>query len=71
MPGFDGSLTMTGGKLIATGGAKDGTGDDGLGISAFSTIDLTGVTMYEGDAANPATPAADQSTCTKRYVIVR
>lgn len=71
MPGFDGILTMTGGKLIATGGAKDGIGDDGLGISAFSTIDLTGVTMYEGDAANPATPAANQSACTKRYVIVR
>lgn len=71
MPGFDGTLTMTGGKLIATGGAKDGIGDDGLGISAGSIIDLTGVTMYEGDAANPATPAADQSACTKRYVIVR
>lgn len=71
MAGVDGTLTMTGGKLIATGGAKDGTGADGLGISGGSTINLTGVTMYEGDAANPATPAADQSACTKRYAIIR
>ena len=71
MSGYDGTLTMIGGKLIATGGAKDGAGDDGLGISYGSTIDLTGVTMYEGDAANPETPAADQAACTKRYVIIR
>lgn len=69
--GFDGGLTITGGRLIATGGAGDGTGADGLGISDGSTIALTGVTMYEGDAANPATPAANQSACTKRYVIIQ
>ena len=69
--GYDGSLTMTGGKLIATGGAGDGTGAAGHGISAFSNINLTGVTLYEGDATNPATPAADQSACTKRYVIIK
>lgn len=71
MAGIDGSLTVTGGIVKATGGAKDGTGDDGLGISEGSTIALTGVTMYEGDAANPATPAASQSACTKRYVKIQ
>ena len=69
--GIDGSLTVTGGTVTATGGAKDGTGDDGLGISGGSTIALTGVTMYENDAANPATLAADQTACTKRYVIIQ
>ena len=70
MAGIDGSLTVTGGIVTATGGAKDGSGADGLGISA-STIALTGVTMYEGDAANPATPAEIQDACTKRYVIIQ
>ena len=69
--GFDGTLNMTGGKLIATGGAKAGDGSDGLGISDGSTIALSGVTMYEGDAANPATEAASQTACTKRYVIIK
>ena len=69
--GFDGGLTITGGRLIATGGAGDGTGADGLGISVGSTIALTGVTMYEGDTANPATPAASQTACTKRYVKIQ
>lgn len=69
--GYDGALTMTGGKFIATGGAGDGTGADGPGISDVSTIALTGVTMYEGDAANPATPAASQSACTRRYVKIQ
>ena len=68
--GYEGALTMTGGKFIATGGAGDGTGSDGLGISSTSTIALTGVTMYEDDSANPATPSASQSACTKRYVII-
>lgn len=68
--GFDGGLTMTGGKFVATGGAKDGMGADGLGISDGSPIALTGVTMYEGDTANPATPAESQAACTKRYVII-
>lgn len=69
--GFDGSLTVTGGTFVATGGAKAGSGTDGLGISDGSTIALSGVTMYEGDAANPATPAASQSACTKRYAIIK
>ena len=68
--GYDGTLNVTGGKFIATGGANGG-GTDGLGISDGSTIALTGVTMYEGDAANPATPAASQSACTKRYVKIQ
>lgn len=71
MAGIDGSLTVTGGTVTATGGAKDGTGSDGLGISGGSTIALTDVTMYEGDAANPDVEAADQSACTKRYVIIK
>ena len=70
MAGIDGSLTVTGGFVTAIGGAKDGTGADGHGISGGSTIALTGVTMYEGDTANPATPAASQTACTKRYVII-
>ena len=69
--GFDGGLTMTGGKFVATGGAKDGTGTDGHGISEGSTIALTGVTMYEGDSADPSTPAASQTACTKQYVIIK
>ncbi len=71
MPGYDGALTMTGGKLIAAGGAGDGTGDDGLGISDGSTIALSGVTMYEGDAPNPSIAAASQTACTKRYVKIQ
>lgn len=70
--GFDGALTVNGGILTATGGAKDGSGDDGLAISGASTITLgTGVVFYEGDAADPTTPAADQSQCTKRYAIIK
>ena len=69
--GFDGSLTVNGGKFVATGGAKAGSGTDGLGISDNSTITLSGVTMYEGDSADPATPAADQTQCTKRYAIIK
>ena len=71
MAGIDGSLTVTGGVVTTTGGAKDGTGDNGLGISSSSTIALTGVTMYEGDSADPATPAESQTACTKRYVKIQ
>jgi len=70
--GFDGALTINGGTLIATGGAKSSEGTyDGLGISDGSTIALSGVTMYEGDSPNPSTLAADQSACTKRYVKIQ
>lgn len=69
--GYDGALTMNGGKFIATGGAGDGTGADGPGISDGSTIALTGVTMYEGDSADPETPAESQTACTKRYVVIQ
>ena len=71
MAGIDGTLTVTGGVITATGGAKDGSGNDGLGISGGSAIALTSVTMYEGDSANPATPAASQTACTKRYVKIQ
>lgn len=70
-PAIDGSLTVNGGVVTAKGGAGDGMGTDGLGISDGSTIALSGVTMYEGDAANPATEAASQTACTKRYVIIK
>lgn len=56
-------VTVTGGKVYAYGG------DGAYGVEG--TVDLTSVTMYEGDAANPATPAADQTACTKRYVIIQ
>ena len=69
--GIDGSLTVNGGVVTATGGAKDGTGDDGLGISGGSTIALSGVTMYEGDAPNPSVAAESQTACTKRYVKIQ
>lgn len=56
-------VTVTGGKVYAYGG------DGAYGVEG--TVDLTSVTMYEGDAANPATPATDQTACTKRYVIIQ
>ena len=71
MAGIDGALSVTGGIVTAIGGAKDGTGTDGLGISQGSTITLTGVTMYEGDSADPSTPAESQTACSKQYVIIR
>ena len=70
--GIDSPITVNGGIITATGGAKDGTGDDGLGINDANSITLgSGITMYEGDTANPATPAASQTACTKRYVIIQ
>lgn len=70
--GFDGGLKVEGGKFIATGGAKAEGGVDGLGISDGSTITLgTNIVMYEGDEADPTTPAASQTACTKRYVIIK
>lgn len=69
--GYDGALSVSGGKLIATGGAKAGSGADGLGISDGSTIELgNGVVLYEGASPNPATAAANQAVCTKRYAII-
>ena len=73
--GLDGfgysKLEVTGGTFTSTGGAKDGSGKDGLGISNDYTITLNGVTMYEGDSANPNTVAASQTACTKRYVVIQ
>ena len=70
--GFDGGLKVEGGKFIATGGAKAEGGVDGLGISDGSTITLgTNIVMYEGDEADPTTPAASQASCTARYVIIK
>ena len=70
--GIDGGLEVNGGTLTATGGAKAEGGVDGLGISAGSTITLgTNIVMYEGDEADPTTPVASQTACTKRYVIIK
>jgi len=69
--GLDGNLEVTGGTFTSTGGAKDGSGKDGLGISNDYTITLNGVTMFEGDSANPDTVAESQTKCTCRYVIIK
>ena len=62
----NGNLTVNGGIITATGGESQ----KAINIIG-GTISLTGVTMYEGDAANPNTPAASQTACTKRYVIIQ
>lgn len=70
--GIDGALTVNGGTVTATGGAGDGDGSDGLGISDGTTITLgSNIKLYEGDSANPTSEAADQTTCTKRYAIIK
>ena len=63
------TLTANGGTITAYGGTKIGAGDDGLGITGGIT--LSGVTMYEDDDPNPAAVAASQTTCSKRYVIIK
>ena len=69
--GIDGTLTVNGGTVTATGGAGNGTGDNGLGVSALTTITVdTGITFYEGNSENP-TGAGTPPTCTKRYVIIK
>lgn len=70
--GINGSLAVNGGIVTATGGAGDGGADDGLGVDGATIITLgAGIVMYEGDSANPTTEAADQSTCTKRFVRIQ
>ena len=70
--GVDGALEVNGGTLTATGGAKAEGGVDGHGISEASTITLgTNIVMYEGDEADPTTPAESQASCTARYVIIK
>lgn len=59
------NITITGGVVTATGGSG------AVGLSCGGTLSLTYVTMYEGDTADPATPAASQSACTKRYVKIQ
>ena len=70
-PGIIGNITVNGGVVTATGGAKDGSGSDGLGVDDNSTISVgTGITFFEGDAANPTTEGTPP-TCTKRYVVIK
>ena len=70
-PGIIGDITVSGGVVTATGGAKDGSGSDGLGVDDNSTISVgTGITFFEGDAANPTTEGTPP-TCTKRYVVIK
>lgn len=67
--GYDGALKVTGGTFTATGGEPAEGGENALGISGGIT--LTGVTMYEGDSADPETPAESQTACTQRYVVIQ
>ena len=70
-PGIIGDITVNGGIVTATGGAKDGSGTDGLGVDDNSTISVgPGITFYEGDTPNP-TSTGTPPTCTKRYVIIK
>lgn len=66
--GIDGTLTVNGGTVTATSGAKDGTAEsDSPGISELSTVTLgTGIKFYEGDAANSMSEAS-VSDRSKRY----
>lgn len=66
--GIDAKLTVNGGTVTATSGAKDGTAEsDSPGISERSTVTLgTGIKFYEGDSADSMSEASvgDRS---KRY----
>ena len=60
------------GDLNVTGGITTATGADSFcGISSGSLTLGTGIKLYEDDSPDPATPAASQSTCTKRYVKIQ
>ena len=69
-------IEMAGGVLTVNGGVTTATGGpDAVGIRIsppFASLSLgTGIVLYEGDSANPTTPAANQTKCTKRYAIVK
>ena len=68
-----GTLTVKGGTVIASGGEPAEGGENAIGIAIGNSgvITLTGVTMYEGDSANPDTVAEYQTKCTCRYVIIK
>ena len=71
-------LIVHNGEVIATGGAKAGTGVDGLGVDGGSTITIgAGVTYYAGNSANPSTnpstttPGPASFICNQRYVEIK
>ena len=64
-----GTLTVKGGNVTAIGGEPAEGGENAIGIRGGIT--LTGVTMYEGDSANPTVEAESQTECTCRYVIIK
>lgn len=70
--GYNAGLIVNGGTVTATGG--DGT-TDATGVSLMGSGEITlgtGITFYEGDAANPTTAVATTPiTCSKRYVVIK
>ena len=72
-------LIVHNGEVIATGGAKAGTGFDGKGVDGGSTITIgAGVTYYAGNSVNPSTnPSityqgeAGPFYCQQRYVEIK
>lgn len=64
-----GTLTVKGGNVTAIGGEPAEGGENAIGIRGGIT--LTGVTMYEGDSANPTVEAEPQTECHCRYVIIK
>lgn len=61
--GTEGTLTVTGGMVRATGGYNN--------IAISGAISLgTYIKLYEGDSENPTTEAADQTICTKQYALI-
>ena len=73
------NLVASNGEVIATGGAKAGTGVDGLGVDGGSYIQIgVGVSYYEGNSVNPSTnPSityhgeAGPFYCQQRYVEIK
>ena len=60
------------GDFIVTGGVVTATGGEGNIAINVNNLSLgNGIVLYEGDSPNPTTPAADQSVCTSRYIIIK
>ena len=75
--GLDGNLEVTGGTFTSTGGAGDGEGSNGYGLSELTTINLgSGIKLYAGAEPNPSSdPVEDQGEGVpapeSRYVIIK